>query len=86
MVTRLSWQRLYVRAEVEDAETELRVASEMKAASINLTKASLETSWCVHLLLSVPLTGELPTAGWERRQGGSQQWLFKIKRKKPVLR
>lgn len=27
---------------MEDAETELRVASEMKAASITLTKASLE--------------------------------------------
>lgn len=42
MVTRLSWQRLYVRAEVEDVETELRVASEMKAASIHLTKAPRE--------------------------------------------
>lgn len=40
MVTCLSCS--YVRAEVEDAETALWVASEVKAASINLTKSSLE--------------------------------------------
>lgn len=40
MVTCLSCS--YVRAEVEDAETALRVASEVKAASVNLTKSSLE--------------------------------------------